>query len=54
MRKTNQKPRTNSSLQVEAKDTSLRARIHDRQSLEPFYPALKTCQKHSPKLDWSC
>ena len=51
LRKTNQKPRTNSSLQVETKDTSLGAHIHDGQSLEPFYPAFESCQKHSPKLD---
>ena len=50
IRKTNQKPRSNSSLQMEAKDTSLRAHIHDRQSLEPFYPALKTCQKTFSKV----
>ena len=29
IQKTNQKPRTNSSLQVETKDTSLGAHIHD-------------------------
>ena len=49
--KTNQKPRTNSSLQVETKNTSLGAHIHDGQSLEPSIQLLKTCQKHSPKLD---
>ena len=34
--KTNQKPRPNSSLQVETKDTSLGAHIHDGPSLEPL------------------
>ena len=49
--KPDQKPRTNSSLQVETKNTSLGAHTHDGQSLEPSIQLLKTCQKHAPKLD---
>ena len=51
IQKTNQKPRINSSLQMETKDSSLGAHIQDGQPLEPLYPASETCQKHSPKLD---
>ena len=39
IQKTNQKPRINPSLQMETKDSSLGAHIHDGQSLEPLYPA---------------
>ena len=48
--KTNQKPRTNSSLQVETKDTSLGAQIHDGQSLEPLYPAFENLPKTISKV----
>ena len=50
IRKTNQKPRTNSSLQVETKGTSLRAHIPDGQSLEPFYPAFENLPKRFSKV----
>ena len=48
--KTNQKPRTNSLLQVETKDISLGAHIHDGQSLEPFYPAFENLPKAFSKV----
>ena len=50
IRKTNQKLRTNSSLQVETKDTSLGAHIHDGQSLEPFHPAFENLPKAFSKV----
>ena len=45
IQKTNQKPKINSSLQMESKDSSLGAHIHDGQSLEPLYPAFETLTK---------
>ena len=50
MKKTNQKPRINSSLQVETKDTSLGAHIHDGQFLEPFYPPFENLPKAFSKV----
>ena len=50
MRKTKQKPRTDSSLQMETKDTSLGAHIHDGQSLEPFHPAFENLPKTFSKV----
>ena len=51
IQKTNQKPKINSSLQMETKDSSLGAHIHHGQPLEPLYPAFENLPKHSPKLD---
>ena len=50
IRKTNQKPRTNTSLQVETKDTSLGAQIQDGQSIEPLYPAFENLPKTFSKV----
>ena len=50
IQKTNQKPRTNSSLQVETKDTSLGAHFHDGQSLELFSPAFENLTKAFSKV----
>ena len=50
IQKTNQEPRTNSSLQVETKDTSLGAHFHDGQSLELFYPAFENLPKAFSKV----
>ena len=47
IQKTNQKPRMNSSLQMETKDSSLGAHIHDGQLL---YPAFKTLTKAFSKV----
>ena len=44
-KKNNQKPRMNSSLQMETKDSSLGAHIHDGQSLELLYQAFETLTK---------
>ena len=48
--KTNQKPRTNSSLQMATKDASLGAHIHDGQSLELLYPAFENLPKAFSKV----
>ena len=40
-KETNPKTKTNSSLRVETKDTSMGAHIHDGQSSEPFQPTFK-------------
>ena len=50
IQKTNQKPRTNSSLQVETKDTSLGAYFHDGHSLELFSPAFENLPKAFSKV----
>ena len=50
IQKTNQKPRMNSSLQMETKDSSLGAHIHDGQSLELLYPAFETLAKAFSKV----
>ena len=50
IRKTNQKPRINSSLQMKTKETSLGAHIHDGQSLEPLYPAFENLPKAFSKV----
>ena len=44
------KTRTNSSLQVEAKDTSLGTPIHDGQPLEPIYSAFENLPKTFSKV----
>ena len=50
MQKTNQKPRINSSLEMQTKDSSLGAHIHDGQSLEPLYPAFENLSKVFSKV----
>ena len=50
IQKTNQKPRMNSSLQMEIKGSSLGAHIHDGQSLELLYPAFETLTKAFSKV----
>ena len=50
IQKTNQKPRINSSLQMETKDTSLGAHFHDGQSLELLYPASENLPKAFSKV----
>ena len=50
IQKTNQKPRKNSSLQMETEDSSLGSHIHDRQSLERLYSAFENLPKAFSKV----